>query len=147
MTYMQKDVLLIDDTFVSNLLAKKHKNNNSDTIDISMRQFLPGIGFEDSFFNVLRVDFQQNDLADTIETLLSNSINPAGLHLSSILEKEGFSYDTINCSLSQRKRLVDFLKNIKYKLIGISTTFTLGKQYIYDLMDFLSEIFFYYQEF
>ncbi|MEW6618542.1 MAG: radical SAM protein [bacterium] len=137
MTCLQKDVLLIGDTFVANLLAKKNQDNGIEHMDNTTKQFLPSAAFEDSFFNALREDFQQITLSDTIEDLLNNSINPAGLHLSSILEKEGFSYDVINCSLKHHEKLVSFLKSTKYRVIGISTTFTLDRAYILNLIDLI----------
>lgn len=137
MTNSQKDVLLIGDTFVFNLQTKKVQDNDTEQMESLTKQFLQKVGFENSFVKALREDFRQNTLADIVVNLLDTSTNPAVLHLSSALEREGFTYDVINCSLKHREQLIGFLKNIKYKAIGISTTYTLEKMYIINLIDLI----------
>ena len=130
---LQKDILLIGDTFVFNFKENKNQSNNSED------EILQKVGFADSFIKALKDDFNQNKLADIIINLLNESTNPAVLHLSSILEEKLFSSDIINCSLKHRDQLIYFLKNIKYKVIGISTTFTIDKSYIINLINLIKE--------
>lgn len=137
MTDLQKDVLLIGDTFVWNL--QKNPGNDIAHMATMTEQFQQKAAFEDSFFKALREDFQQSGLADTMANLLHDSINPAVLHLSSILEKAGFSYDVVNCSLKHHEKLIGLLKSTNYKVIGISTTFTEEKTYIRYLMDLIKK--------
>lgn len=139
MHQLTKDFLLIGDTFVFNLLGKVNLENDNEYIQDTSDELLQKVGFEDSFVKFLREDFHQTYLSDTIVNLLNESINPAVLHLSSILDNQGFSYDTVNCSLKHRKQLVDFLESTKYKVIGISTTFTFDKAYILNLINFIKK--------
>lgn len=139
MVYLQKDILLIGDTFVMNLHNKKNQKDDIKTKEDKANQFITGSGFDDSFFKALREDFQQSDLADTIENLLNDSVNPALLHLASMLERKRFSYDVVDCSLKHYEKLISFLKSTKYKTIGISTTFTINKKYIQDLIALIKQ--------
>lgn len=130
----KKDILLIGDTFVFNLQMKNNLENESEHMESLTEQFLQKVGFENSFVKALREDFQQDALADTITDLLNSSTNPAMLHLSSALESEGFTYDIVNCSLRHREQLLELLSNVKYGMIGISTTYTLERAYIVNLI-------------
>ena len=139
MEALNKDILLIGDTFVFDLHEYKEKETETEDEGNLEDQVKQKVGFEDTFVKALREDFAQSVLADRIVDLLNESTNPAVLHLSSALDKEGFSYDSVNCSLKHRKQLIHYLKNRKYRMIGISTTFTQQEEYIIDLVDFIKK--------
>ena len=128
-----RDILLVGDTFVFNY-EETDSSRNAVEDDDARRQLLQKVGFEDSFLRALRQDFQEDALADEIADLLNESTNPALLHLASILERENFTCDAVNCSSKHREKLVHLLKSVRYKYVGISTTFTLEFSYITELV-------------
>lgn len=139
MAKIKKDVLLIGDTFVFSYREGDVEVKN-EILQNAEDELKKRIGFEDAFVKALREEFNEQELSNKIVDLLNESTNPAVLHLSCELQKHNYTYDKVNCSFKHRAQLLEYLQTREYKVIGISTTFTLLKSYIVDLIKLIRSI-------